>query len=53
MTTIILTYKEDSKDLVFGSCGEGVKREGHSLKCPSLLRFLPRFLAAKSVIIIL
>ena len=39
---MFLTYKEDSKDLVFGSCEVGVKREGHSLKCPSLLQFSPR-----------
>jgi hypothetical protein len=30
-----MTYKENSKDFVFGSCGTDLKEEGHSLKCPS------------------
>ncbi len=48
-----MTYKENSKDFVFGSCGTDLKEEGHSLKCLSSFTVLPRFLAAKSVNIVL
>ncbi len=51
MAILYLSYKEDSKGIVFGSCEEGFKGEGHNLKCPSPLRLFVYLLPPKGKII--